>query len=114
MGQSSEALPQGLIISAVIVASYLLMRTRFIIALSLLILAIQAATAQLATVYVDAVNGSDSFTGANPTNVPSGTGPKANIHGGLVVLADKGRLVIFAGTYAGDGIDTTRISISVL
>jgi hypothetical protein len=82
------------------------MRIQFIIALSFLLATLHVATAQLATVYVDAVNGSDSFTGANPTNVPSGTGPKANIHTGLSQLADKGRLVIFAGTYAGDGIDT--------
>lgn len=82
------------------------MRIRFIIALSLLVFSLRMATAQLATVYVDAVNGSDSFTGFNPTNVPPGTGPKANIHAGLTDLADNGRLVIFAGTYAGDGIDT--------
>ena len=82
------------------------MRIQIIIALSFLLATLHVATAQLATVYVDAVNGSDSFTGANPTNVPAGTGPKANIHSGLSQLADKGRLVIFAGTYAGDGIDT--------
>ncbi len=64
------------------------------------------AFSQLATVDVDGTNGSDSFTGANPTDSPSGTGPKATIYAGLITLSDKGRLVIFAGTYAGKGIDT--------
>ncbi len=64
------------------------------------------AHAQLATVYVDALNGSDSFSGANPADLPPGTGPKATIHAGLMALSDGGRLVLFAGVYAGDGIDT--------
>jgi hypothetical protein len=81
------------------------MPLRFTI-LILLLLASAQAWGQLATVYVDATNGSDSFSGANPSNSPSGTGPKATIHAGLDALANNGRLVIFAGVYAGDGIDT--------
>ena len=61
---------------------------------------------QLSVVYVDATNGSDSYTGANPTDSPPGTGPKATIHAGFSALSDKGRLILFAGIYAGDGIDT--------
>ena len=61
---------------------------------------------QLSTVYVDATNGSDSYSGANAANSPSGTGPKATIHAGLNALADQGRLVLMAGVYAGDGVDT--------
>jgi hypothetical protein len=64
------------------------------------------AYSQLSTVYVDATNGSDSYTGANAANTPLGTGPKATIHAGLNALSDRGRLIIFAGTYAGDGVDT--------
>ena len=63
-------------------------------------------SAQLSTVYVDALNGSDSFSGANPTDSPAGSGPKSTIHAGLTALADGGRLILFAGTYAGDGIYT--------
>jgi hypothetical protein len=74
--------------------------------LFLLLLACTQAWGQLATVYVDATNGSESFSGANSTNSPSGTGPKATIHAGLDALANNGRLVIFAGVYAGDGVDT--------
>jgi hypothetical protein len=72
----------------------------------MLFLIVQIAAAQLATVYVDATNGSDMFTGANSSDMPSGTGPKATIHAGLSALANQGRLIIFAGTYAGDGVDT--------
>lgn len=82
------------------------MLTRFLTTCCAFLLVVHAAAAQLATVYVDAANGSDAFTGANPSDVPAGTGPKATIHGGLSALADKGRLVLFAGTYAGDGVDT--------
>ena len=74
--------------------------------LILLILACPEAYGQLATVYVDATNGSDSFSGLNPTDSPSGTGPKATIHAGIDALANNGKLVIFAGVYAGDGVDT--------
>ena len=80
------------------------MNFRFITALLLFFSA--TAYGQLATVYVDATNGSDSFSGANPTDSPSGTGPKATIHAGLDALANNGKLVLFAGIYAGDGVDT--------
>jgi hypothetical protein len=72
----------------------------------LLLLASTTAWSQLATVYVDATNGSDSFSGANATDSPSGTGPKATIHAGLDALSNNGRLILFAGLYAGDGVDT--------
>jgi hypothetical protein len=61
---------------------------------------------QLATIYVDGANGSDIYSGANPTNSPAGTGPKATIHAALGSVANNGTIVIFAGTYAGDGVDT--------
>lgn len=74
----------------------------------LLLLTLHASFAQtrLATIYVDALNGSDSFSGANPTDTLPGSGPKSTIHAGLTALADGGRLVLFAGVYPGDGIDT--------
>ena len=65
-----------------------------------LVLAV-SAFAQLSTVYVDVTNGSNSYTGANVTNNPFGTGPKATIAGGLGALANNGTLVIAAGTYLG-------------
>lgn len=52
------------------------------------------------TVYVDVTNGSDSYTGANPTNNPAGTGPVATFAKGISLLSDGGTLVIKAGTYA--------------
>jgi len=55
----------------------------------------------LSTVYVDVTNGSDTYTGANPTNSPAGTGPKASIGAGLSALANNGTLVIMAGSYNG-------------
>ncbi len=64
------------------------------------------AQAQLTTVYVDGANGSDTYTGANPTNSPAGTGPKSTIHAALGSVANNGTIVLFAGTYAGDGVDT--------
>ncbi len=57
--------------------------------------------AQLSTVYVDVTNGSNTYTGANATNNPAGTGPKATIGGGLGTVANGGTLVIMAGTYNG-------------
>jgi hypothetical protein len=81
------------------------MLTRLTILL-ILFLACTRAQSQLVTVYVDATNGSDSFSGANPTDSPSGTGPKATIHAGLSALANNGRLILYAGTYAGDGVDS--------
>jgi hypothetical protein len=64
------------------------------------------AQAQLTTVYVDGANGSDIYTGANPTNSPAGTGPKSTIHAAFGSVANNGTIVIFAGIYAGDGVDT--------
>ncbi len=57
--------------------------------------------AQLSTVYVDVTNGSNTYTGANATNNPAGTGPKATIAGGLGAVANGGTLIIMAGTYNG-------------
>ncbi len=67
----------------------------------LLFATVSAFAQGLSTVYVDVTNGSDTYTGANPTNSPAGTGPKASINAGLGALANNGTLVIFAGTYAG-------------
>lgn len=55
---------------------------------------------QLSTVYVDVTNGSDTYTGANQTNSPAGTGPKATIDGGLKAVANGGTIVLYAGTYS--------------
>ena len=82
------------------------MTHRFITLFVLLGVAFCGARAQLSVVFVDALYGSDSFSGSNPADVPPGSGPKATIHAGLESLADRGRLVIFAGAYAGDGVDT--------
>jgi cytoskeletal protein CcmA (bactofilin family) len=67
----------------------------------LLFAAVSAFAQGLSTVYVDVTNGSDTYTGANPTNSPAGSGPKASINAGLGALANNGTLVIFAGTYNG-------------
>jgi hypothetical protein len=74
------------------------MTHRFITLLVLLGVTFCASRAQLSVAYVDAIYGSDSFSGSNPTDVPPGSGPKATIHAGLGSLADRGRLVIFAGS----------------
>ncbi|MFH1741459.1 MAG: hypothetical protein ABIH23_20835, partial [bacterium] len=81
-------------------------RPRVAAILLLLLSSCIALHAQLNVVYVDASNGSDSFTGANPTDSVAGQGPKATIHAGLSALANNGRLILFAGQYAGDGVDT--------
>ncbi len=57
--------------------------------------------AQLSTVYVDVTNGSDTYTGANATNSPAGTGAKATIGGGLGAVANNGTIIIMAGSYNG-------------
>jgi len=82
------------------------MNTKTLFKLSALVVVLLLATtvslfAQLSTVYVDVTNGSDTYTGANSTNSPAGTGPVATISKGLSLLADGGTLVIYAGTYAG-------------
>ncbi len=66
----------------------------------------------LNTVYVDVTNGSNTYTGANPTNSPAGTGPKATIDAGLTALANNGTLVIAAGTYNGGDNAGGNIDIS--
>lgn len=55
------------------------------------------------TIYVDVTNGSDTYTGANATNNPAGTGPKATFAAGVAALANVangGTIIIKAGTYA--------------
>ena len=79
---------------------------RHIVLLLLCLIAGSQCFGQLSTVYVDAANGSDIYTGANPTNTPTGTGPKATIHAGLGAVANNGTIVLMAGVYAGDGVDT--------
>ncbi|MFH0991890.1 MAG: FlgD immunoglobulin-like domain containing protein [bacterium] len=64
------------------------------------------AAAQTAIVYVDANNGSDLNSGTNPTNTPTGTGPKATLQAALSTVVQNGKIVVFAGIYAGDGVDT--------
>ena len=49
--------------------------------------------AQLSTVYVDVTNGSDTYSGANATNNPFGTGPVATINKGLTLVANNGTLM---------------------
>lgn len=51
------------------------------------------------TVYVDATNGSDFYTGANETNNPAGTGPKATLAAALPLVTNGGTIVVKAGTY---------------
>lgn len=80
-------------------------RFRYIALLFLLLLAVPQAFAQLSTVYVDITFGSDTYTGANSTNNPPGTGPKATIHAGLGSVANNGTIVVVAGVYPGDGVD---------
>ena len=82
------------------------MNTRTFLKLGVILAVLFMATASvfaqgLSTVYVDVTNGSDSYTGANATNSPAGTGPKATINGGLAALADAGKLVVVAGDYNG-------------
>ncbi|MCX6135451.1 MAG: T9SS type A sorting domain-containing protein [Ignavibacteriales bacterium] len=79
---------------------------RHIVFFLLCVIAGGRSFAQLTTVYVDAANGSDVYTGANPANSPAGTGPKSTIHAALGTIANNGTLVILAGIYAGDGVDT--------
>ena len=79
---------------------------RFVILAFLILLSLETAFPQLPVVYVDVTNGSDTYSGANPTNTPPGSGPKASLHAGLTLVDRAGRLVIYAGTYPGDGIDT--------
>jgi hypothetical protein len=74
--------------------------------LPLLLFGGSQAFSQLSKIYVDVTNGSDSYTGANPTNAPLGSGPKASIHAGLAYVANGGTVIIFAGTYPGDGVDS--------
>jgi hypothetical protein len=57
--------------------------------------------AQLSTVYVDVTNGSNTYTGANATNLPAGSGPKATLKEGLKAVANGGKIVLLAGTYNG-------------
>ena len=64
----------------------------------LLVLVVGNVFAQLSTVYVDVTNGSDTYTGANLTNSPMGTGPKATITAGLgALVSNVGTLVIMGG-----------------
>jgi len=75
--------------------------------------------AQLSTVYVDVTNGSNTYTGANPTNNPAGTGPKGTINGGLGAVANNGTIVIMAGSYnggdnAGGVVDISTANYSAL
>ena len=68
--------------------------------------------AQLSTVYVDVTNGSDTYSGANATNSPAGTGPKATIGGGLGAVANNGTIIIMAGSYNGGDNAGAAIDIS--
>ncbi|MBL7936259.1 MAG: hypothetical protein JNM51_10690, partial [Bacteroidia bacterium] len=52
------------------------------------------------TVYVDVTNGSDTYSGANATNNPAGTGPKASFLEAKKIVTDGGTIIIKAGTYA--------------
>jgi hypothetical protein len=58
------------------------------------------------TIYLDVTNGSNTYTGVNPTNNPAGTGPKATLGGAtgalaaLANVANGGTIIIKAGTYA--------------
>ena len=82
------------------------MNTKTLLKLSALLFVVLFATVSafaqgLSTVYVNVTDGSDTYTGANSTNSPAGTGPVATINKGLSLLADNGKLVISAGTYLG-------------
>ncbi|MBI3258270.1 MAG: esterase-like activity of phytase family protein [Ignavibacteriae bacterium] len=50
-------------------------------------------------VYVNTTTGDDNNTGTTADNVPSGTGPKKTIQGGISGVANEGRVEVSAGTY---------------
>lgn len=52
-----------------------------------------------ATVYVDATNGSDTYSGENEFNLPAMSGPKATFAAAKAIVAEGGTIVIKAGTY---------------
>lgn len=56
---------------------------------------------QQAVVFVDVMNGSDTYSGANQTNDPAGKGPLASIDRALNQVADRGTIIILAGQYSG-------------
>ncbi|MDQ7818088.1 MAG: FlgD immunoglobulin-like domain containing protein [Melioribacteraceae bacterium] len=51
------------------------------------------------TLYVDATNGSNAYTGVNEINNPAGTGPKATLAAARALIAEGGTIIIKAGTY---------------
>ncbi len=50
-------------------------------------------------VYVNTATGDDNFTGTTSDNIPSGSGPKKTIQGGISGVANEGRVEVAAGTY---------------
>ncbi len=50
-------------------------------------------------VYVNTATGNDNNTGATVDNIPTGSGPKQTIQGGISGVANEGRVEVAAGTY---------------